>query len=293
MLIQSTGLAMWRRREITAPIYQRPAHTLRYHTQVFTQVLRATPLPLILISVLFFAAAYFAVRFPDVPGAEAGSYVSTFLIALPSFIALFGYLGARRAALSLLAVAVFGYVVETIGVVTGFPYGPFYYGDALGGRILGLVPYLLPVSYAPLVIGAVAASWRSGNQHRALWILRSALLLTLIDGVLDPGAASLGFWVWPEGGAYYGVPLSNYAGWLFSGALAAALLLAAGRWRGAPSPGLLDSAVVALAFWIGVCVFSGLAFPALLGSALFAYLLHRRAQLRSYHPGKTPDAPRV
>ena len=293
MLIQSTGLAMWKRRQITAPIYQRPAPPLRYHTRVLTQVLRATPRPLIVVSFLFFAAAYFATRFPDVPGAGVGSYVSTFLIALPAFIALFGYLGLRRAARSLLALAAFGYVVETIGVVTGFPYGHFHYGDALGGRILGLVPYLLPVSYAPLVIGAVAASWRSELQNRALWILHSALLLTLIDGVLDPGAASLGFWVWPEGGVYYGVPLSNYAGWLLSGALAAALLLAAGRWRAAPPPGLLDSAAVALAFWIGVSLFSGLAFPALLGSALFACLLHRRAHLRSHHPGKTPGARRV
>jgi putative membrane protein len=260
---------------------------------VLTQVVRATPRPLIVVSSLLFAAAYFATRFPDVPGAEVGSYVSVLLIALPSFFALFGYFGARRAALTLLALAAFGYVVETIGVVTGFPYGHFHYGDALGGRILGLVPYLLPVSYAPLVIGAVAASWRSGLQDRALWVLRSALLLTLIDGVLDPGAASLGFWVWTEGGAYYSVPLSNYAGWLLSGALAAALLLAAGRWRGAPPPGLLDSAAVALAFWTGVSLFSGLAFPALLGSALFAYLLHRRAHLHSHHPGKTPGAGRV
>jgi len=151
----------------------------------------------------------------------------------------------------------------------------------------------LPVSYAPLVIGAVAASWRSKLQSRALWILRSALLLILIDGVLDPGATSLGFWVWPEAGAYYGVPLSNYAGWLISGTLAAALLLAAGQWRAAPLPGLLDSALVALAFWIGVSLFSGLAIPALLGSALFAYLLHRRAQLRSLRPGKTPGSARV
>src|SRR5215217_3189399 len=290
VLIQSTGLAMWKRREITVPIYQRPAPPLRYHTRVLTQVLRATPRPLMVVSPLFFAAAYFATRFPDVPGAGAGSYVFTFLIALPAFIALFGYLGALRAALSLLALAVFGYVVETIGVVTGFPYGPFHYGEALGGRILGLVPYLLPISYAPLVIGAVAASWRSELQNRALWILRSALLLTLIDGVLDPGAASLGFWVWPEGGAYYGVPLSNYAGWLLSGTLAAALLLATGRWRGAPPPGLLDSAVVALAFWTGVSLFSGLLPPALLGTALFAHLLHRRARLRAYLPAKTtPD----
>ena len=287
MLIQSTGREMCKRRETTSPIYQRPTHTLRYHARVFTQALRATPRLLIVASFFFFAAAYFAIRFPDVPGAGVASYASTLLIALPSFVALLRYLGARRAALSMLAVAAFGYAVETIGVVTGLPYGSFYYGDALGGKLLGLVPYLLPVSYAPLVIGVVAASWSPNVPSRAPWIFRCAWLLTLIDGVRDPGAASLGFWVWPGSGAYYGVPLSNYAGWLLSGALAAALLLAVGRWREPPLPGLLDSAVVALTFWIGVAAFSGLVFPVLLGATLFAYLLHRRARLRAYNPAKT------
>ncbi len=218
-----------------------------------------------------------------------GSYASTFLIALPSFVALFRYLGARRAALSLLALSVFGYAIEEIGVVTGFPYGSFYYGDALGEKALGFVPYLLPVSYAPLVIGAVAASWNVGlgPSWRFLLIFRSALLLTLMDGVLDPGAAFLGFWNWPEGGVYYGVPPSNYAGWLLSCALAAALLLAAGRWWTTPLPGLLDSAILALSFWTGVAGFSGLAIPAMLGAALLAYLLHRRSRLRSYSLQKT------
>ena len=269
---------------------------LRYHTQVFTRTLRATPRSLILASALLFGVALFATRFPDAPGASIGSYISTFLIALPSLIALIRYLGPRRAALGMLALSAFGYAIEAIGVVTGFPYGSFYYGDALGEKALGLVPYLLPISYAPLVIGAVAASWNSGSvlAYRFSLIFRSALLLTLMDGVLDPGAASLGFWIWPGGGAYYGVPLSNYAGWLLSGALAAALLLTAGRWRAAPLPGLLDSAVLALAFWTGVAVFSGLVVPALLGAALLVYLFRRRSRLRSYSFGKTaPEAGRV
>jgi putative membrane protein len=189
----------------------------------------------------------------------------------------------------MVALSAFGYAIEGLGVVTGFPYGSFYYGDALGEKALGLVPYLLPVSYAPLVIGAVAASWNSdsGLNHRLSLVLRSALLLTLMDGVLDPGAASLGFWIWPEGGVYYGVPPSNYLGWLLSGTLAAALLLTAGRWRTTPQPGLLDSAVLAVAFWTGVAVFSGLAVPALLGAVLLFYLLHRRSRLRSCSFGKT------
>src|SRR3712207_8856509 len=51
---------------------------------------------------------------------------------------------------------------------TLFPYTTLfrsYYGDSLGPKALGLVPYLLPISYIPLVIGAVAASW-SGSFAR-------------------------------------------------------------------------------------------------------------------------------
>ncbi|MGH3148379.1 MAG: carotenoid biosynthesis protein, partial [Rubrobacter sp.] len=160
----------------------------------------------------------------------------------------------------------------------GFPYGTFYYGDALGYRLAGLVPFLLPVSYAPLVLGAVAASWSS--PRRPIHAFAAALLLVLMDGVLDPGAASLGFWVWPEGGAYYGVPPSNYAGWLLSGIAAATITLITGRWTSAPPAGLVDSAIVALSFWTGVVVLSGMVLPTLLGIALLAYLLWRRSRLR-------------
>jgi putative membrane protein len=246
---------------------------------VFTHLIRATPRPLILASALALGAAYFAARFPDVPGASAGAYVSTFLIALPSAVALFSYLGRRQAALSLLALSAFGYTIETVGVATGFPYGSFYYGDALGHKLAGLVPYLLPISYAPLVVGAVAASW--GSARRPLHALAAALLLVLMDGVLDPGAVSLGFWIWPDGGPYYGVPPSNFAGWLFSGTLAASLLLSIGRWRSPPPPGLLDSAFIALSFWIGVAALSGMVLPTLLGITLSIYLLGRRSRLRA------------
>lgn len=246
------------------------------------------PRLLLAASAFFFGAAYFTVRFPDTPGAGIGSFVSTLLIALPSFVALWRYLGPRGAVISILSLSAFGYAIETTGVATGFPYGPFYYGDSLGPRVAGLVPYLLPLSWVPLVLGAVAATApeedRDSTRHGVFWVLSAAVLLTLVDGVLDPGAASLGFWVWPEGGPYYGVPVSNYLGWLFSSSLAAAILLALGRRRWGkvpPPPGLLDSTLVAVAFWVGVDLFSGLFFPAVLGAALFFYMIRRRARLAS------------
>jgi bisanhydrobacterioruberin hydratase len=246
---------------------------------VFTQLRRTTPRPLILACVLSFGAAFFVVHYPDVKGASIGSYVSTFLIALPSGVGLFRYLGPRRATLSLLALSILAYAIEAIGVATGFPYGTFYYGDALGPRFAEIVPYLLPLSYAPLVVGSVAAAW--GTRLPLLHVLYATLILVWMDAVLDPGAASLGFWVWPQGGVYYGVPLSNYAGWLLSGALATTLLLAAGRWSETPRPTMLDSATIATSFWTGVTVLSGMVAPALLGATLFAYLLGRRSHLRA------------
>lgn len=242
---------------------------------MFSRLFRATPTPLLVFSAVAFGASFFAVRFPDVPGASAGSYVSSFLIAAPALVALVAHLGPRRAAASVLAVSAFAYAVESLGVATGFPYGPFFYGEALGPKLLGLVPYLLPVTYVPLVVGAVAAAsrWTTRPVPR---VLLSAVLLVLIDGVLDPGATALGFWTWTEGGPYYGVPLTNFAGWLLSGAASAALLLATGRPQTQPPPPALDSAILSLAFWTGAAAFSGLAFPALLGVLLFAAFLSRR-----------------
>jgi putative membrane protein len=246
---------------------------------VLTQLRRATPRPLIVACALATLAALFAVRFPDLPGASIGSYISTFLIALPSIVALFRYLGPRRATLSLLALSLFAYAIEYLGVATGFPYGRFFYGAALGPTVAGLVPFLLPLSYAPLVVGAVAAAWGGGS--RLLHLAYAALLLVWMDAILDPGATSLGFWVWPGGGAYYGVPLSNFAGWLLSGTLATALLLTTARWSKTPMPALLDSAAISTAFWTAVAAFSGLILPALLGTVLFVYLLARRTYLHA------------
>jgi hypothetical protein len=57
---------------------------------------------------------------------------------------------------------------------------------------------------------------------------------------------------------------------------------------------LVDSAAIAVAFWTGVAMFSGLLFPTLLGAALFGYLIYRRSRLRAYSLKRaTPGAERV
>ena len=259
-----------------------PVHapTCKYGTVPHPHRTRRFPLRLTAACLFLLLSGYFVVRFPDARGADIASYFFNLLIALPAFIALIRQLGPGRAAVALVSVSVFGYLIEGIGVATGFPYGSFTYGDPLGPKAFGLVPFLLPLSYVPLVIGTVAVC--AGGMTRLRAIAASALLLVLVDGVLDPGAVSLGFWIWADGGPYYGVPLSNYAGWLLSGLCAAAILTLLGgrRFTQRPVlPGLLDSLLLSLSFWLGVSIFSALVFPALLAAALLAFLVRRRVQL--------------
>lgn len=124
----------------------------------------------------------------------------------------------RRAGLGLLALTAYAYGIELLGVHTGQPYGDFHYGVDLG-PMLGGVPIALPVFFLPLVLNAyLLCLLLLGDRAESVVVrlLAVASLVLAIDVVLDPGAVELGFWVYPDGGAFYGVPLSNYAGWVLS-----------------------------------------------------------------------------
>ncbi|WP_309221885.1 bisanhydrobacterioruberin hydratase [Halorussus sp. MSC15.2] len=130
----------------------------------------------------------------------------------------------RRAGLGLFAVAAYSYAVEYVGVHYGVPYGEFSYQLELGPMVGG-VPVGLPVFFLPLVVNSyllvVLLLPRAGWLRRTLAALGVVLV---VDLVLDPAAVGLGFWRYDGGGVYYGVPLSNFAGWVLSGLVAIALV---------------------------------------------------------------------
>ncbi|WP_135821053.1 bisanhydrobacterioruberin hydratase [Halostella litorea] len=131
----------------------------------------------------------------------------------------------RRAAAAVLALTAYAYGIEFVGVNTGWPYGGFEYGIDLGPMLAGEVPVGLPVFFLPLVLNSyllVLLSLGDAARRRAVRLLATLATVLAVDLVLDPGAVALGFWAYDAGGAYYGVPLSNYAGWVLSGAVAVA-----------------------------------------------------------------------
>jgi putative membrane protein len=124
----------------------------------------------------------------------------------------------RKAAAGVTGLAAYAYAIEFVGLQTGWPYGDFQYSIDLGPTVAG-VPVGLPVFFLPLVCNAyLLCLLLLGDRARAASVRLPAVVGTVVamDLVLDPGAVALGFWTYAAGGAVYGVPLSNFAGWVLS-----------------------------------------------------------------------------
>ena len=165
------------------------------------------------------------------------------------------------------------YAIELVGVATGWPYGNFEYVVDLG-PMLGGVPVALPVFFIPLVVNAyllclLLLGPRASNGWLRLLTVIAAVVA--MDVVLDPGAVALGFWSF-GGGSFYGVPLSNYAGWVVSATVAVVTLdrAFAGttlRDRLRDCEFMLDDMVSFVILWGGINLWYGNPLPAAVAAA--------------------------
>lgn len=164
--------------------------------------------------------------------------------------------GARATLVFFAVACVVSASAELLGTATGWPFGGYAYTDFLGTKILGRVPYSVPLSWFFMGFAAyvlAAAFLRRRGVRGVAWpILLGAALLTAWDLVLDPAMASpaltaIRFWSWHEQGPYFGMPLRNLAGWFATGLVFIALARALGA--RIPGPGLplaVPAAVYAL-----------------------------------------------
>ncbi len=222
----------------------------------------------LLFGALFlFLQGFFVAKVPGATRPELANVSAVFVLVLyaPSAWALGKWLGAKRAIGVLTALGAFALVLETFAVKTGVPYGRFVYGPKIGALLFGAVPWTVPFSWPPLVLGALALA--RGKSAPTL-VAQATLWLLAFDLLLDPGAVSQRFWTYQAGGFFYGVPLTNFLGWLLSGAAGSWLLWRLSGERFDFPPPLISSVVLVLSFWTGVCAFSGIIVPALVGFGL-------------------------
>jgi putative membrane protein len=170
----------------------------------------------------------------------------------------------RRATIGLAGLILYAYGIEFVGLRTGWPYGDFHYAIDLGPTVAG-IPVGLPIFFLPLVCnGYLLCLLLLGDRAQAALTRLSAVIATVVamDLVLDPGAVALGFWTYAGGGPVYGVPLSNFAGWVLS-ATVTVLVLDAVLDRSALLDRLetcefaLDDLVSFVLLWSGINVWFG------------------------------------
>lgn len=124
--------------------------------------------------------------------------------------------GARRALALAGTAAAIGFGTELAGVATGRPFGHYAYGPGLGRRVGG-VPLLAAAAWTMMA----RPSWVVAGHLTRRPAPRAALAaasLTAWDVFLDPRMVREGYWSWDRPGRYEGIPVSNYAGWLATGA---------------------------------------------------------------------------
>ncbi|MFN8570645.1 MAG: carotenoid biosynthesis protein [Gemmatimonadaceae bacterium] len=162
-----------------------------------------------------------------------------------------GALGRRRA-LSLFVVgSLVSLGAELLGTSTGLPFGEYHYTTLLGPRVLGLVPFPIPISWFYMLYGSLAivgrlagTNARDDSRTRWRWAACAGAVLLAWDISMDPAMVRTAHWVWGAGDlfheaglpawldafftrpVFYGMPLSNWFGWYLTGTLIARLMLA-------------------------------------------------------------------
>ena len=188
-------------------------------------------------------------------------------------------------------------VAELSSTRVGVPFGVYHYTGATAGAELFLsnVPFFSQLSFPFLAYASfclarrvLGPGWAGSRAGRLRLVALAGALMALLDVVIDPLAVRGGHWFlghiffYPEGGIYFGVPLSNFAGWLLVGwATVGGYVWAAGDTRlGSPLLGIALYYVVlavnlTVTLWIGELLIAGAGIVVHMAVCLLLYNVSR------------------
>lgn len=251
------------------------------------------------------------------------AFLSVYLVAATT------HLGWRRTLLFLPVGYSLAWLSEYSSIHWGFPYGDYFYIPSTIDRelwVLG-VPFMDSLSYVflsycsySMALFILSPIFFHQNQiiiletHRLRrspqTLILGACLFVLLDIIIDPVAFRGDRWFlgliygYPQTGLYFGIPMSNFGGWLLVGLAMMATLQLLDSFRfleprkasmlaGIPGAKMLGPVLyvcilafnLAVTFWIGEYFLGGvgcmiLFFPSLL---VFFFTLYKNANLRSVH----------
>ena len=172
------------------------------------------------------ALAFFYILMPEGTNPAIMLLLGEMQVAF-AFVHWSTWAGWRTALLGFAIVFGISYTSEFIGTHTGLVFGDYYYSDTLLGPLIGEVPPLVMLAYFSMgytsyVLARIIAGGGINGLHERItgWRLvliagMTALIMTFNDLALDPISSTVkGDWTWVNGGAYFGVPIHNFYGWV-------------------------------------------------------------------------------
>lgn len=220
-----------------------------------------------LLGLLFALTMYFPIHMKT----QYDSYISmffVFLLALPLIYGVFKY-GDLKLKITFFILSFFALFIETIGVMTGFPYSSFYYLDSLGIKVFSTTPIVLLLTFSPLVFGAIYYATKITNNKYKIF-LSAVLFLVIFDLILDPVAVALNYWVWDNPGTYYSIPFLNYLGWIFTASIVVGIYYYLNKFKTTKYQEL--SFYYSIWIWTGAAFYLTLHIPFLIGIIMLIYI---------------------
>lgn len=159
---------------------------------------------------------------------EIQSPINAFIntAAIFSFALIHGTIryGIRNMIVFLAICLVISNIMENLSILTGFPFGHYYYSAELGPKL-----FLVPLLIGPAYFGTGYIAWtlanvmldgadRLKNNISVIGLpVIASFLMASWDLCLDPTNATINKqWIWQDGGGYFGVPFVNFLGWYFT-----------------------------------------------------------------------------
>lgn len=178
-------------------------------------------------------------------GMQWGGQTTVVLGAIAGLAFLAWAIGAKRALVVFIVSFVVSLASELAGTSSGFPFGGYGYTQQLGYLIAGLVPFNIPTSWFYMLMASIAICGRllpakDDGLSRWWWSFVAALVLTGWDVSMDPAMVETSHWLWrvPDLSAhsaflqfigtpmFFGMPLTNWLGWILTGTIVARIMLA-------------------------------------------------------------------
>jgi len=118
------------------------------------------------------------------------------------------------------------FTIENIGAATGMPFGRYHFEVGSNLPHVGTIPMIVGplwfgMGYFCWIVAGTLLGGADRRLHRKFEMIAlpivAAFVMTQWDVVMDPTLATIfKAWIWHDGGAHFGVPLSNYLGWLLT-----------------------------------------------------------------------------